>query len=519
MQKLFSKILLASFLVATVVAPFKVSAQSFLGSVPVQLQGESVISGFTGIGVGGAASGLNAASSTCGTSEGIASQVSSVLAQGLSLLGDNPAQATALQTQIGVVDAAITCWTGIVTSANSLESTIGGTLFGSQKISTTKEQAVVQIANLKNIRKQLEARLQVSTQGFWKAVLVGLLLKQTDHLSEKLVTELTEKFKINDYSKYVGAVTDTVYINSMILKYVDNDKDRAIVRSMITNPLLRNRIHPSIAAAADSYVGLDIDAVRFDDPEFLNQVNRLGKGEAFKQRYQSSMIAKTDEVISKAREAALSEISQSGGYKTTLNNCGPSVNEQKQKDLQYKQILDEISDREELQRKINNTVTSTAGEKKQIESDVKKARAKLDSFTTNLGKAVVQICEGVNTPSQKFKDTIHDLIGSQIKNFSDYNDNNLPLLQRLVVDIADNLVNKYVFGTKSASTSDLINESVTTLTNGIAATMTRPSTGLNTTIPTFGQDAPSSAPGNVAGVETNTPSVSILPRGPAQTFR
>ncbi len=523
MKSVFKKIILASLVAAFVAAPFQANALVGVGSVPVQLNGENITSGFTGLGAGGASSSLNTASSTCLTSESIASSVASTLTQGLSLLGDNPLQATGLQSQIKIIDGAITCWTGVITTASALDSTVGGSLFGFTKINANRDQAVTQIAALKNMRKQLEARLEVSSQSFWKAVLVGLLLKQTDHLAEKLVTEMTEKFKINDYSRYVGAVSDTVYTNSMILRYVDNDKDRAIVRSMIQNPFLRDNTHPAIKAAADAYVGFDPSNLSFADPKFTQGLGKIANGEEYMAKYQSAMIAKTDEVIAKAREAALSEVSQSGGYKSTLNNCGPSISAQKQKDLQYKAILDEIRDREALNKTIKASATASAAEKAQILKDVKDARSKLEKFTDTFGAAALQICEGTNTPAVKFKDTIHDLIGSQIDKFSDYNNNNLPLMQKLVVSIADNLINKFVFGENNVSTGQLIKESATQVVGGIAASIPKPSTGLNTTIPTFNGTTLTTLPptpsGTVNGVETNIPFEQIMPRGPNITLR
>ncbi len=513
MKKFLTKFILVSLVVSFAATPFYAMAQLSLGSVPVLLNGESPLGTFTGTAAGVAVDVIAKSASTCVTSDTITSQVASTLTQGLSLLGDSPAQAAGIQAQITIVDGALVCWTGVLTSVTALGSGAGGGLFIFTKMNAIKDQSISQIASLKAIRKQLEARLQVASQSFWKAVLIGLFLKQTDQLTEKLVTDMTEKFKINDYSQYVGAVADTVYTNSMILRYVDNDKDRAIVRSMIMNPTLRNKIHPAVQSAADAYVGFDVDNLSFSDPQYYTAINKIANGEVYKQQYQSAMLSKTDEVIAKAREAAVAEVGQSGGYKSTLNNCGPSISEQKRKDAEYKAILDEIKDRETLHESIHAAAGATNEEKTQIKADVKTARTKLEKFTDSFGKAVVHICEGTNTPAVKFKDTIHDLIGSQIKNFTDYNDNNLPLFQRLIVDLADNLVNKFVFGKNSASTGDLVKESTNSILAGVAGSISKPSSTLPGATPPF---VPT---GLVKGQVTNTSSVEIMPRGPNISFR
>ena len=204
----------------------------------------------------------------------------------------------------------------------------------------------------------------------------------------------------------------------------------------------------------------------------------MASSEEYKYQYQSSMVSKTDEIIAKAREAAMAEVQQSGGYKSTLNNCGPSIAAQKQKDEQYKAILDEIRDRENLRKEIGSAPKPSAKEVALINRDVKAAHSKLLNFTDTLGAAVYHICEGTNTPATKFKDTIHDLIGSQIKNFSDYNDNNLPLFQKLVVDLANNLVNKFVFGSYNTTNGDLLNETLRSVTTGVSGTLSQPSNGV-----------------------------------------
>ena len=529
MKKIIAKFVLLTLVAAFIAAPFQLNAQVGGTSVPIVQQGETDLGPIGGAIVGEAAGALNAAVNSCATADTIASQSASFLSQGLSLLGESPAQAAGIQSQITVVDSAIACWTGVITAAGTLSKAAGSAAFTYTKVNSSKEQALAQIVSLKSTRKQLEARLQVASQSFWKAVLVGLFLKQTDQLTEKLVTDMTEKFKINDYSQYISAVSDTVYTNSMILRYVDNDKDRAIVRSMITNPLLRNGIHPAIQASADAYVGYSPSNISFSDPQFLNAVNKVANGEVYKQQYQSSMISKTDEIIAKARQAAVAEVNQSGGYKSTLNNCGPTLSAQQQKDAQYKAILDEIADRENLHESIHALPNSSDSEKNTIDTDVKNAKTKLAKVTDSFGQAVVHICEGTNTPALKFKDTIHDLIGSQIKNFTDYNDNNLPIFQKLIIDLADNLVNKFVFGKNSASTGEMINESVASVATGVAASLSKPSSTIGTppyappgtttpsTTTTSGQG--SGTPGNVAGVETRAPSMVVMPRGPTPGFR
>jgi hypothetical protein len=464
MKKVLRKIII-TLLVAFLVTPLSAFAQAGPASrVPIQLDGEGA---FGLIDVA-----REFGSNACDTAESISGQVAGVLSKGLSFLGDSTALVNQLQAQQKVVDTALECWKKVATSA-SLPST-ETTLFRFEKNNAARDksqrQAVEQIAALKIIKKQFDARIQVASQDFWKAVLVGLLLKQTDRITERLVNQMTEKFKINNYANYISAVADTVYLNDAIIRNVDNDKDRAIVRSIITNPIFKTKVHPVIQTSALEYVGFDGNAILYNDPNLPNKMVRLANKEAYISDYQSRMLSKVDEVILKARDAAAAEVAQGQGYKSTMNNCGPSLTAQKQKDLEYQAILKEIEDRNNLHEQIHASATSTEEEKKKIGEDVTKVTSKLSS----LGSIALQICEGVNTPAQKFKDSIHDLIGTRIKNFSDYNENNLPFFQKLVVSIGDSLINKYIFG-QNVSTGDLLSEALGSATTGIAGSIPPPS--------------------------------------------
>ncbi len=560
-----NKITISIVTILILMQAIPVSVSAALPRVPIQLDGEGLLGGLT-------SGTTNAASSSCQAADTITEQVQSVLSQGLNFLGESPLLVTNLQAELTRVSGAITCWVGVANGGSFSNSLTGNTLFGFTKSNATKEQALVQIASLKQTRKQIEARIQVASQGFWKAVLVGILLKQTDQITERLTNQLTEKFKIRDYAKYITALSDTVYTNQAILSTVTDKRDQAIVRSMITNPILRSKIHPAIEAAANAYVGFDSKSLNFEDPQFINKIAKLNEGISYKTLYQERMITKVDEVITKARAAAAAEVQQGGGYKSALNNCGPSISQQKQKDKEYQAILDEIQNRVELRDQIIQapgaanagsspigttstmpdyiqsgpadagsgtivpTPTSTAPTiqpgitpnaggslsptsflKKifgksahaaglptttsttpaptgsassaptdllKVTSDINTATSKLSKFTESFGSAVFQICDGINTPALKFKDTIHDLIGSQIKNFSDYNDNNLPFFQKLVVNIGNTLINKFVFG-QNVSTSEIINEATRTVSGSIAGSLPSPSPApVPPTIPT-----------------------------------
>ncbi len=472
---------LQKFILIVLVAAFiatPLGAQAQLGSlsrVPTQtlLLGECDAAGI----IGGAAcatagtivSNNLIASQACLTSETVTAQVSSLLSKGLTLLGDSPAVVTDLQSQLTIVEGAIRCWSSVV-SGSGLRGATANSLVGFTKENAVRDQALVQIASLKQIKKQLDARIQVASQDFWKAILVGLLLKQTDRITERLVNQLTEKFKINNYANYISAVADTVYLNDAIARNVDNDKDRAIVRSIINNPIFKTKVHPVIQASATEYVGFDSGAVLYNDPNLANKMVRMANKEAYTSDYQSRMLAKVDEVVLKARDAASAEVAQGQGYKSTMNNCGPSISAQKQKDLELQAILKEIEDRNNLHEQIHSTPGATQTDKEKINTDVKTATGKLSA----LGNVALQICEGVNTPAQKFKDSIHDLIGSRIKGFSDYNDNNLPFFQKLVVSIGDSLVNKFIFG-QNVGVGDLLSEAVGSATSGVAGSIPPPS--------------------------------------------
>lgn len=457
---------IAIVLLSATVAPARVVAQRIPGTaVPIELDGEG-LSGIIG-GVNDAVIG-----SACQTAD--AFQVAdSSLGQGLNFLGENSSLVTKLQSQLTAVNGAITCWNGVVQAADASAGITGGAFFPNQKANNKRQYASDQLVPLKQIQKQLEAQLRVASQSFWKAILIGLMVKQADRFSEKLVQQLNQKFKINNYLGYIDALTNTVYANRMIAASGESNQTQIAIRSILNNPIFIQKLHPAAQRAADAYLGSKPGDIRFDDPQFWGKLALAGSAQANPGFQQLLLEDKALQVKMQAQQAAVAEVSQSAGFKAPQNNCAANAADQRSIDQEYQLRLDEFEDRQKLFTGIQSSSNPNPNDLDRARTDFESAQQKLDDFPFKFNRVVKEICEGIASPATTINNTIKDLIGTQIKHFGDYNDNNLPLFQKVIVSVADNLIRKNILG-ENLSKADILNET-RTITQQVGNTIPRPS--------------------------------------------
>jgi hypothetical protein len=322
----------------------------------------------------------------------------------------------------------------------------------------TKQKSTVELR-----LDELNAQFRIAERGFWKAVLIKLLLTNTQRISQNLVQDLTEKFKINDYLGYANALAGTVYTNRLIATTVGGNANQMVIRSLITNPLVTGQLHPQAQAAAAGYVAANSQNLAFTDANYYESLAKLGDCQAFSWCMTDQWNQQAAQIRSQAQNMSLQEIAQGQGYKSPLTNCSTNLAQQQAIDKQYQALLAEYKDRRKLVDYYDDPNISevdrevSAVDDARSRADLAAAQAKLEAFPYQFNQVALNICEGITSPASKFNFAINDLIGTQISHLKDYNDNNLPEVVKLVSGISDTLIQKYLFG-KNISTSHLLQE-------------------------------------------------------------
>jgi hypothetical protein len=94
-----------------------------------------------------------------------------------------------------------------------------------------------------------------------------------------------------------------------------------------------------------------------------------------------------------------------------------------------------------------------------VESDLAAAQAKLADFPQNSNQLLFNICDGINAPAKKLSQGIQAIIGQYVDHLGDYQEANLPFFQGFVVQLADNLLGKFLFG-ENVTTGELLTDAV-----------------------------------------------------------
>jgi len=94
----------------------------------------------------------------------------------------------------------------------------------------------------------------------------------------------------------------------------------------------------------------------------------------------------------------------------------------------------------------------------QAQQDYVTAKDAVNNYNKKYSDPVALVCKAAITPAKFVGDSITQLIGSHIKNITDYNNNNLPYYQTAIAGILTSLVDKYLFGGSNVNNQTLINE-------------------------------------------------------------
>lgn len=324
------------------------------------------------------------------------------------------------------------------------------------------------IKSLEQRAEPIKAHLTIVQQGFWKSVVIQTLLKTTKLVSQRLVNSLTSRYKINDVMQYADAVASNVYTAQLINDRAADNSEQLILRSIISNPLLRTKVDSAIyQRAADA---LELNGQAFsarttsaDDPDLYLKLVKFGAPEASPEFLKTAYENRAAEIQSAGVASAQNEILLGSGLKAP-RTCEGNVNEQQAIDQKWGLANDKLQNRSTLYEGLQNAYNTkyqllSAKEQKQLTADLKKAEAdylkaasELKAMPTSYKNTVLKICEKIASPAESVNKGIDAAFKSFSKGLSDYNDNNLPFFMNWISDIGSNIASNLIFGGDVKST-------------------------------------------------------------------
>lgn len=378
---------------------------------------------------------------------------------GLELISGGASAKVQLTAKLKALDGFISCRNGVISLVKNIPAP--------NVFTATKKQNMIAdltsvIASLKAKQEPIKAQLDIATKGFWKSLILQILLKTTKAVATRVVNHLISNYKINDIMQYTDAVASQVYTNQLIRNNAGSGADQLIIRSMLTNPTLRSGISSAVyQSAADAlqvngnvYTTENMDA---NDPDFYLKLAKYGYGETSPAFLQTVYENRAKEMQNIGLASAQNEVLLGSGLKSP-RNCGGNVSEQKAIDQKWNLANDKMQNRYKLYLDLKSAKDTqwnilTAKEKEKLTADLQKAQddylaaaKELKGLPETFESPVLKICEKIASPAEAVNKGIDKAFASFTDGMSKYNDNNLPFFMNFISDLGSNISSSLIFG-------------------------------------------------------------------------
>jgi hypothetical protein len=404
---------------------------------------------------------------------------------GLSLISGGAAMDKQLQVQIAEIDGTplpilaptpsviqglIPCRQQALGLVNAL--TPANVYIANQK-QTLYNTITASIANLKAREQSLKNQDILAQQGFWKTLVYNILIKTTQSVATRLVTQLVSNYKIQDFDKYAGALATQVYDNEYIADNTSGSAtDQLILRSMLTNPLAQSTIQSAIYQRSSTNLGFTPSTVNISasNPNFYTQMATIAAPPNDPFVTQAIMADQAQQAHAQALNTANQQIAQSNGLKTPMN-CAGTLQQQQQIDSSFKAANDQVQNRQALYNSLASNPNSKPADIAQAQSDLNAAIKNLQNVPNNsmdaAGNAAIDICQGIVSPPSLINKGINDALGAFDQSLATYNNNNLPSFITGITTVATQLANNLIFG-GNQSNANILSETAGVVGSGAA---------------------------------------------------
>lgn len=389
---------------------------------------------------------------------------------GLSLIGGNKVEVADLEAYKKAIDGFILCRQRV---RDTLQAVVTTNLYDGQTKQRLSDEINLALRNLEKRRDEIETQAKIAKRGLWKGILAALLLRTTKIVTQRLVNSLTSKFKINDIMQYADAVASNVYTAQLIHDRAVDNEEQMILRSIISNPLLRTKIDNVIYQRAADALELNGEvfsarSITANDPDFYLKLAKFGDAETNVPFLKTAYENRASEIQSAGLASAQHEILLGSGLKAP-RSCAGNINEQKSIEMRWAQANDKLANRLALYNDLLEAYNTKFGqlsakEQQKLLSDLKKAEIdylkasqelkampttfrSVDNKATGQKKSLLfKTCEAIASPAESVNKGIEQAFDKYAKSLADYNDNNLPFFMSWIADIGANIASNLIFG-------------------------------------------------------------------------
>lgn len=376
---------------------------------------------------------------------------------GLSLIAGNSTEVGNLEAKIKAIDGILACRLSVATAIQVIPKT---NLFITQEKQRLEDENNLAIQTFKKRQEDLQQQLNVAKRGFWKSLVVAALLNTSKSISQKIVNNLSNTYKIKDFQKYTDVVGGQIYTTQLIQKSNSKASEQMMLKSALKNPMVSGQVPALVSQKADTALGFDPEKYDSSSLNFYFDMAKAGSNATNKYVLNVDNIDRAYQMSAQGRSDASAEIVQSNGLKASRTSCGDNVAAQQAIDNEFDAVARKYEDRQKLYQQLMDTRQSTAflteSEKKTLDIDIQKAEADFKKTGEEMEKisqkysagqgATLDVCKGIAAPTSLVDKAINGAFGAFTKNLGDFNDNNLPFFTKFISEIGTNVTNNLIFG-------------------------------------------------------------------------
>lgn len=331
-----------------------------------------------------------------------------------------------------------------------------------QAIQTEQNKFSTISGSLRDKIEQLKARQSASFKDVLKAFMVKLVLNLNQSLTTKVVNDLVQKHKIDDYLAYGDAVATQVYSMKYINENFEGDaRKQAMLRSILQSekvPEQASLAYNYATSKAEEYLSDQCNNVQINGTtgptgiDFYNCLAAYGNYNASDEYHFQTAQEEATVVKASAQASAQQEINASDGF-APPRDCSGSVELQQRADAAYKQADAEYTAAKKVTTAMKKALKAGQTTQEEVQKAIDAEAAAQNKLNNDVPKEynspVVDICKALDSPGSFVANQLTEYVGQYLEQSANLKSDNLPFYAQFASSVASNFLTNLITGGSS----------------------------------------------------------------------
>ena len=403
----------------------------------------------TGASVYGA---VRAGQSPCDVSEKAFKVVNTVdTAIGVDVLAGDAGKLAKLSTKIATMQAINLCYSAVLDVVEH-GGTIAG-LSGEQALNAMSMSALELRSIINSYDQRIEMLLPQRSDAvtkLWEGVAYRLLATVQQTITNQLIGQLVQKYKISDFQKYAGAVATQLYTSDYVRANYPDKTDQLMMRSMLQNDLTKSELMPLVQQQAKDSLGFVPEELDVSSPDYYVKLAQAGNGQANPYFMQAVWQDRAQTAQSAGTVHAQQEISQGQGF-IPARNCSQVIMQQNlvldktRQDLNRQLQIKQLAANKLQTQQVNNPSQVSATDVLAAQQAILDQRSQIANVA-NTADPFAKVCADIQNPAAAISNFTNSYLQSALNVANAPKPGNLPFFASFVESTASNFIKNLITG-------------------------------------------------------------------------